>query len=83
MFRFHEGQSVSVRADHPKLDLKTGDIGVVWAMYAAESPLYEVTFCAPDGEPFDVTMTEDELMAVETATPKAARKSGKRQVEAA
>ena len=83
MFRFHEGQTIMVRNDRPGLGLKAGDIGQVWAMYALEPPAYEVTFRGPDGEPFDVTMTEDELEAEAPPTPEAARKSGKRQVEAA
>ena len=77
MFKFHEGQSVTLREDRPYLGLKAGDTGVVWALYATEPPAYEVTFGRSDDVAFDMTVTEDEVEAVDISAPKAVRKTGK------
>ena len=83
MFKFHEGQSVALREDHLSLGLKAGDTGVVWALYATEPPAYEVTFGGSDDVAFDMTVTEEEVEEVDVLAPKAVRKAGKQQVEAA
>ncbi len=82
MFKFHEGQSVALREDRPSLGLKSGDTGVVWAQYATEPPAYEVTFGRSDDVDFDMTVTEDEVEAVDTSRPTAVGKTGKQQVKA-
>ena len=75
-FRFYEGDTIALKADHPTLGLKAGVSGVVWALYALEAPAYEVTFRGRDGEAFDITMEEDALL------PAALGVSGKPQVNA-
>jgi len=66
-FKFHEGESVRLKADHPVLGLKAGDTGRVWALYAAESPSYEVTFHPAEGDTFDVTLSEEELLSANSS----------------
>lgn len=61
-FQFAEGMAVALKADDPALDLDAGTPGVVWALYSSTPPSYEVTFAGKDGEEFDVTMSEDELV---------------------
>jgi hypothetical protein len=63
-FRFKEGDAVQLKVDRPALGLRAGDAGTVWALYALEPPAYEVTFPTENGDAFDVTLTEDELLAV-------------------
>lgn len=83
MFKFREGQSVALREGRPSLGLKSGDTGVVWALYTAGPPAYEVTFDRSDDVTLDLTVTDDEVEAVDISTSKAVGKTGKRQVEAA
>jgi len=64
MFQFSENTVVALRADEPGLDLDAGTRGVIWALYTTTPPSYEVTFEGKDGRKFDVTMAEDELIAV-------------------
>ena len=64
MFRFSDGEIVAITEDYSELGLNVGDTGVVWAFYDTKPPAYEVTFRGEDGEPFDMTMSEDELVAV-------------------
>ena len=64
MFRFSDGEVVATTEDYSELGLNVGDTGVVWAFYSTTPPAYEVTFQGQDGEPFDMTMSEDELVAV-------------------
>jgi hypothetical protein len=68
-FQFHEGERVALKADRPGLGLRAGAEGVVWALYATEPPAYEVSFRAPDGASFDVTLSGDELLRVTQASP--------------
>ncbi len=82
MFKFHEGHSVSLRADFPALGLKAGEIGVVWATYATAPVSYEVTF-RRSGDEFDMTVTESDLVAVDSETSHGAPRAVKRKVEAA
>jgi hypothetical protein len=63
--QFEEGQTVAVRDDYPELDLKAGDVGVIWVFYDITPPAYEVTFCTR-GEKFDMTMQEEELTSATT-----------------
>jgi hypothetical protein len=65
-FKFHEGQKVAIRGDCPRLGLRTGDIGVIWALYDIEPPSYEVTFTRTNEEAFDMTLSEDEITAAKT-----------------
>jgi len=83
MFKFREGEAVSLRADHPALGIKAGEIGVVWAAYATEPASYEVTFRRSDDDEFDMTVMEGDLLAADSSTSHGVRKAGKRQVEAA
>ena len=53
-----------MKADDPGLELDAGAVGVIWALYKSVPPSYKVTFIGRDGEAFDVTMSEDELVAV-------------------
>lgn len=64
MFRFAEGAVVALKNDKPDLDMKAGDIGVVWALYEMQPPMYEVTFRDRSGQDFDMTMEEDEIVEV-------------------
>ncbi len=64
MFRFSDGEVVAITEDYSELGLRVGDTGVIWAFYNTTPPAYEVTFQGEDGEPFDMTMSEDELAAV-------------------
>ena len=64
MFQFSEGMAVALKADDPGIDLDAGATGIVWASYKSVPPSYEVTFKGKDGEAFDVTMSEDDLVAV-------------------
>ena len=64
MFQFTEGQVVAVTEEYPIIGLYPGDTGVVRALYDTTPPAYEVTFTGKDGRPFDMTMSEDELVAV-------------------
>ena len=83
MFKFHEGQCVSLGADYPALGMKAGEIGVVWAIYATDPASYEVTFRRSGDDEFDMTATEGDLVAVDSPTSHVVRKAVKRQVEAA
>ncbi len=67
LFQFGEGELVALREDYSELGLRVGDTGVIWAFYNTMPPAYEVTFKGEDGEPFDMTMSEDELVAVPEA----------------
>jgi hypothetical protein len=60
-FKFQEGDRVTVTEDHPSLDLKVGDVGTIWCLYAIQPPAYEVTFTDSGGHRFDMTMYEDEI----------------------
>lgn len=64
MFRFSDGEVVAITEDYSEIGLSRGDAGVIWAFYNTTPPAYEVTFMGKDGEAFDVTMSEDELVAV-------------------
>lgn len=64
MFRFTDGEVVAITEDYSDLDLNVGDTGVIWAFYNTTPPAYEVTFTGKDGKSFDMTMSEDELVAV-------------------
>ncbi len=64
MFRFAEGEAVAATEEYPLIGLKPGDVGIIWALYTTTPPAYEVTFQTEDGRPFDITMSEDELVAV-------------------
>ena len=64
MFQFSENAVVALKTDEPGLDLDAGTTGVIWALYTTTPPSYEVTFEGKDGRKFDVTMAEDELVAV-------------------
>jgi hypothetical protein len=83
MFKFHEGQSVSLRIDYPALGMKAGEVGVVWAAYATDPASYEVTFRHADTDTFDMTVTEGDLLAIDSSMTGRSRKATKRQVEAA
>ena len=83
MFKFLEGQYVSLRADYPDLGMKAGEIGVVWAAYATDPPSYEVTFRRSGDDQFDMTIAERDLVAADPTAAHAGRKAVKRQVEAA
>ena len=72
MFRFSDGEVVAITEDYSDLGLSIGDTGVIWAFYNTTPPAYEVTFTGKDGEPFDMTMSEDELVAVPAARELAA-----------
>ena len=63
MFRFAEGEAVSATEEYPLIGLKPGDVGIIWALYTTTPPGYEVTFQTEDGELFDITMSEEELVA--------------------
>ena len=56
------------------MGLKAGDTGKVWTIVDLESPEYEVTFHGPDGDRFDVALTEEELMAPLPSNPKHLRR---------
>ena len=62
-FRFKEGERVRLKEDRPALGLRAGEPGVIGALYALESPAYEVTFGGTDEQAFDLTLTEDDLLA--------------------
>lgn len=59
---YKENQTIAIRDDHPKLGLKSGDTGRIWALYSTEPPAYEVTFRDADGRDFDMMLYESELM---------------------
>ncbi len=61
MPRFECGDTVVVRSDHPLIDLKAGDTGVVIAGYDMDPPAFEVTFRDSKGQEFDALMKEEEL----------------------
>ena len=67
MFRFSDGEVVAITEDYSELGLRVGDTGVIWAFYNTTPPAYEVTFKGEHGELFDMTMSEDELVAVTEA----------------
>ena len=64
MFQFSDGEVVAIMEDYSELGLSIGDTGVIWAFYNTTPPAYEVTFTGKDGRAFDMTMSEDELVAV-------------------
>jgi hypothetical protein len=70
VYTFHCGETVALVDDHPLLDLKAGDTGLVIVLYAMEPPAYEVTFCDLDGKEFDCLMYEEELAKI-TVSPDA------------
>jgi hypothetical protein len=61
VFKFAEGDAVTLIGDYPNLGLSTGAVGVVWAFYATRPPCYEVTWRDKNGLDFDMTMDEEEL----------------------
>lgn len=61
MARFQCGDTVVLSEDHPILEMKAGDTGVVIAGYDMDPPAYEVTFRDSNGREFDALMKEDEL----------------------
>ena len=63
-FQFAEGQVVATTEAYPNLELEVGDTGVIWAFYNMTPPAYKVTFTGKDARSFDMTMSEDELVAV-------------------
>lgn len=67
MFRFAEGEAVAATEEYPLIGLKPGDVGIIWALYTTTPPGYEVTFQTEDNEPFDITMSEEELVAAPEA----------------
>jgi hypothetical protein len=77
MFKFREGQSVSLRTDYPALGMKAGDIGVVWAAYTTDPTSYEVTFRHAGSDAFDMTVTEGDLAAVDSSVSGRGRKAAK------
>lgn len=66
MFKFQEGDIVAVKSDYPGL-LNAGDQGVVWGLYITEPPACEATFRHADGDEFDMTVFEDEVVIVDRA----------------
>ena len=77
MFQFAEGQVVAATEEYLIIGLYPGDTGVIWALYNTTPPAYEVTFTGKDGRPFDMTMSEDELVAVPAPHELAASRSWK------
>lgn len=61
MFKYKENQTIAIRDDHPRLGLRSGDTGRIWALYSTEPPAYEVTFRGADGRDFDMMLYESEL----------------------
>jgi hypothetical protein len=61
MHKYTEGESVALIEDHPRLGLKAGNSGRVWALYAVDPPTYEVTFTDVNGDELDLTVSEDEI----------------------
>ena len=68
MFKFQEGEVVSLASDESMSRFKAGDRGVIWAQYTTEPPAYEVNFRDAEGKEFGAVVYEHELAAV-TATP--------------
>ena len=64
MFLFAEGAIVALKNDKPGLDLKAGDQGVIWALYETQPPMYEITFHGCNGQDFDITLAENEILEV-------------------
>ena len=82
MFRFHEGQKVSIKEDRPAGGIRAGDIGKIWALYDTNPVHYEVTFRASDGRDVDITLGENELDAVPPQA-RSRRRAARARVKAA
>jgi hypothetical protein len=60
-FRFDGGEFVRLRNDDANGELKAGDCGVVWGVYAFEPPLYEATFIDRNEAKIDRMFYEEEV----------------------
>jgi len=60
-FRFHGCEIVRLRNDDADGDLKAGDCGVVWGVYAFEPPLYEATFVDRNAIMIDRMFNKEEV----------------------